>query len=175
MKFIDKFFRPYAEYCLRTSFSEEELREVFRKELPSENDLFALVKAQFKVGKITLFRKHDPLKLFVDGTTRNSLRGVISITCEKAGYESETILHITIAPSDLRFLVWGMLCFSVGISVCGGWFRVWPMLGALVMPLFLFMVLAVCRSVAQDEVPKIRQTFESTLRGLERQYQKDGV
>lgn len=175
MKFIDKFFRPYAEYCLRTSFSEEELREVFRKELPSENDLFALVKAQFKVGKITLFRKHDPLKLFVGATNRNSLRGEISIRCEKAEYGSETILHITIAPSDLRFLVWVMLCFSVGISICGGWFRVWPMLGALVMPLFLFMVLAICRFVAQDEVPKIRQTFETTLRGLERKYQKDGV
>ena len=27
MKLFDKYFQPYAEYCLRTTFSEEELKE----------------------------------------------------------------------------------------------------------------------------------------------------
>ena len=27
MKLFDKYFQPYAEYCLRTTFSEDELKE----------------------------------------------------------------------------------------------------------------------------------------------------
>jgi hypothetical protein len=35
MKLFDKYFQPYAEYCLRTTLSEEELKEALAKECPA--------------------------------------------------------------------------------------------------------------------------------------------
>lgn len=96
MKIFDKYFQPYAEYCLRTVFSEDELKAVFEKEFPAYNDLFPIIKNGGNANDFTFFRKQDLLQLHPGIKSRNSLRGGLLIQCEKSEYPSETILHITI-------------------------------------------------------------------------------
>ena len=177
MSVFGRFFKPYAEYCLRTAFSEDELKSVFRKELPSYNNLFAVFKAGFDREGVTFFRSRDPLKLHPGLGGRNSLRGEITIRCERSGHSPGTVLHITIAPPpDTGLLAWIMLCFSVALGIlalcAGAWQALFP---ALLMPGFLFMVLAFCRWSGENEVPKIRGAFESTLRKLEEKYRGEAV
>ena len=167
MKLFDKYFQPYAEYCLRTTFSEDELKTVFEKELPHVFS-FAAFKAGFEVNKFTFFRRSKPLHLHPNIAGRNSLRGEIAVKCEKADYSTDTILHITIAPQNMSWFCWIYLCFAVmgGILLLcvGRWQAVIP----LGMSVFLFVILALCRSAAENEVPQIRQDFEILLRTLER-------
>ena len=49
MKLFDKYFQPYAEYCLRTTFSEDELKETLAKECPATSDVLSwkAIKAAF--------------------------------------------------------------------------------------------------------------------------------
>ena len=35
MKLFDKYYRPYAEYCIRTTLSEDALKEALLNECPS--------------------------------------------------------------------------------------------------------------------------------------------
>ena len=169
MKLFDKYFQPYAEYCLRTTFSEDELKTVFEKELPHVFS-FAAFKAGFEANKFTFFRRSKPFYLHPGITGRNSLRGELAIQCEKPEYSPETILHITIAPQNISLFCWIYLCFAVmgGILLLcvGRWQAVIP----LGMSVFLFVILALCRSAAENEVPQIRQAFEETLRYFEEKY-----
>lgn len=169
MKLFDKYFQPYAEYCLRTTFSEDELKAVFEKELPHIFS-FAAFKAGFEANKFTFFRRSKPLHLHPGIAGRNSLRREIAVKCEKADYSTDTILHITIAPQNITLFCWIYLCFAVmmGVSLlCAGkWLAIIP----LGMSAFLFVFLAICRSVAENEVPQIRQAFEETLRHFEEKY-----
>ena len=169
MKIFDKYFKPYAEYCLRTTFSEDELKAVFEKELPHIFS-FAAFKAGFKANKFTFFRRSKPLRLHPGITGRNSLRGELAIQCEKADYSTDTILHITIAPQNISLFCWIYLCFAVMMGIlllCAG---KWQAIISFGLSAFLFVFLAICRSVAENEVPQIRQAFEETLRHFEEKY-----
>lgn len=175
MKFFDRFFVPYAEYCLRTTFSEEELKEVIAKEIPFHSDLSATFRAMFSGRRITFFRIRKPLVL-TPFQYNNSLQGAVFIECTRSEYSPETILHITIAPlkttwkwfSRFMFCFYGLLG---GLALYAG---VWQMLIPLaLMPGFLLMVLVWCRSMAEDEIPKIRQALELDLRNLEKKYRSD--
>ena len=169
MKIFDKYFQTYAEYCLRTTFSEDELKAVFEKELPHIFS-FAAFKAGFEANKFTFFRRSKPLHLHPGIAGRNSLRGEIAVKCEKADYSTDTILHITIAPQNITLFCWIYLCFAVMMGVlllCAGkWLAIIP----LGMSAFLFVFLAICRAVAENEVLSIRQAFEETLRNFEEKY-----
>ena len=169
MKLFDKYFQPYAEYCLRTTFSEEELKAVFEKELPHISS-FAAFKAGFEANKFTFSRRSKPLHLHPGIAGRNSLRGELAIQCEKAEYSTDTILHITIAPQNIRLFCWIYLCFAVMMGIlllCTG---TWQAVIPLGMSVFLFVILALCRSAAENEVPQIRQAFEETLQHFEEKY-----
>ncbi len=169
MKLFDKYFQPYAEYCLQTTFSEDELNAVFEKELPHIFS-FAAFKAGFEANKFIFFRRSKPFHLYPGISGRNSLRGELAIQCEKSEYSPETILHITIAPQNISLFCWIYLCFAVmgGILLLcvGTWQAVIP----LGMSVFLFVFLAICRSDAENEIPQIRQAFEITLHKLEEKY-----
>ena len=41
MKIFDKYFQPYTEYCLRTTLSEEELKEALAQECPATSDVLS--------------------------------------------------------------------------------------------------------------------------------------
>ena len=57
MKLFDKYFQPYAEYCLRTTLSEDELKETLAKECPATGDILSLkaFKAVIGLGKTVIF------------------------------------------------------------------------------------------------------------------------
>ena len=167
MKLFDKYFQPYAEYCLRTTFSEDELKTVFEKELPHVCS-FAAFKAGFEANKFTFFRRSKPFHLYPGITGRNSLRGEIAVKCEKSEYSPETILHITIAPQNISLFCWIYLCFAVMMGILLLCVGTWQAVIPLGMSVFLFVILALCRSAAENEVPQIRQDFEILLRTLEK-------
>ena len=177
MKFVDKYFVPYAEYTLRTMFSEEELKAAFEEEFPMEIDIFSKKTWKAIFGNQIVFRRNmrSPFILFPVMRQRNSARGKLFIRCEKAEYSTYTILHITIAPANTRWLVYSMLCFIIlwGIAaVCAKFW--WGLLISMVFVGGLFWVLECCRSMAADEVPKIRRAFEHTLQTMEHKYHTRG-
>ena len=162
------FFKPYAEYCLRTTLSEDELKTALKKELPGY--FIASVKAVFGKEKVPFCRTWKPLILCPVLRGRNSMRGVVSIQCRKAESGKETVLDITIAPEDGQLFAWlfllGCIAFLIAFIRAGSWLFAGP----LVMAGFLFVVLAVCRSFAESEVPEIQCVFETPLRQLEKKY-----
>ena len=174
MKIFDKYFAPYAEYCLRTTLSEEELKAAFENEFPMETDIFSKKAWKAIGGKQIMFRRNmrSPFILFpMVMHQRNSARGKLFIRCEKAEYSMYTILHITIAPANIKWLVYFMLCFIIlwgSAAVCAKFW--WGLLISMAFVGFLFFILECCRAMAADEIPKIRQAFEQTLRTIEEKY-----
>ena len=164
---FDRFFKPYAEYCLRTTLSEDELKTSLDKELPGY--FIASVKAVFGKEKVPFCRTWKPLMLCPVLRGRNSMRGVVSIQCRKAESGKATVLDITIAPRNDRWFAWGILGFCIisALIFCFGmWQGVFPLLGIG----FLFLNLSADRSFADSEIPVIEQTFADSLRKLEKKY-----
>ena len=96
MKLFDKYFQPYVEYCLRTTLSEDELKEALTQECPATSDVLSwkAIKAAMGLSKTIVFScdPDDPLHLHPLKTYRNTSRGDIFIRCEKAA-DGETIYH----------------------------------------------------------------------------------
>ena len=175
MKILERYVRPFAEYCVRTPLSEEELVRALQAELPAEGSLFSgkLWKAGFGFGDTFIRERKDPLILFpMLGGTRNSLRGKVHIRCEKAENTPGTLLHITLAPDRrLKWFSFAWLGFALlwGIgALCAGFW-----LALLVVPFamgFFFLISELSRSMAEGEVPRIRRNFEELLHALEEKY-----
>ena len=165
---FDRFFKPYAEYCLRTTLSEDELKNALEQEFSGY--FISSIKMLFSKEEVSFCRTWKPLTLGTVLRGRNSLRGVVSIRCKKAESGKETVLDITIAPEDGRLFAWlfllACIAFLIPFIRAGSWLFVGP----LIMAGFLFVVLAVCRSFAESEVPEIERAFENTLRQLEKKY-----
>ena len=162
------FFQPYAEYCLRTTLSEAELKAALEKELPGY--FIASVKAVFGKEKVPFCRTWKPLVLHPLLRGRNSLRGELHIKCRKAESGGETVLYITIAPQDTDLLVWIIFVFAIAMTVlflCAG---TWMAVGPLILIGFQFVILAMCRSIGESEIPAIQQAFANILLLLEKKY-----
>ena len=88
MKVFDKYFQPYAEYCIRTTFSEEELKEALAQECPATSDILSweTVKAAWGLSKTVVFScdPDDLLHLHPIKAYRNTSRGDLFIRCKKA-------------------------------------------------------------------------------------------
>jgi hypothetical protein len=174
VKIFEKYFVPYAEYSLRTTLSEEELKAAFKKEFPPVFS-FAAFKAGFEANKFTFFRRSKPFHLYPGIAGRNSFRGEIAIKCEKAEYSTDTILHITIAPQNTSLFCWIYICFAMIMGflfLCAGKLQG---LIPFVMIGGLFMGLALCRSAAENEIPEITKAFERALRNMEEKYYTEKV
>ena len=170
-----RFFKPYAEYCLRTTLSEDELKNALDKEFPRYGFLsgfktvMALAALEDK-AKVVFFKTCGPLTLHPVLRGRNSLRGEIHIKCRKAESGNEAVLDITIAPQDTGLLVWIIFIFAVAMTIlflCAG---TWKAVAPLILIGFQFVILAMCRSIGESEVPEIQRAFEKTLRQLEKKY-----
>ena len=172
MKIFDKYFLPYAEYCIRTPLSEDELKDVLKKACPATSDIFSwkAFKARIGLGKTVVFFRdpENPLHLTPFKFTRNTSRGDLFIQCEKAA-KGETILHIVIGPvGKYKYLLYAMCLFASAWGIAASFVIWWGIfLPVLFIGLF-FIVLECCRAAGIDEVPQIRQDFEVMLRTLER-------
>ena len=172
MKLFDKYFQPYAEYCIRTTFSEDELKEALAQECPATSDILSwkAIKAAIGLSKTTVFScdPDDPLHLHPIKAHRNTSRGDIFIQCEKAAGE-ETILHISIAQSGkYKWLLYAIGIFALFCGVAASFVIWWGIFLFVFFIGLVFIVLECCHAMAMDEVPQIRQDFEIMLRTLER-------
>ena len=165
-----RFFEPYAEYCLRTTLSEDELKNALDQEFSGY--FITSIEMIFSKEKVTFCRTWKPLTLCPVLRGRNSLRGDVSIQCRKAESSGETVLDITIAPEDGRLFAWLFLISCIAFAFLIAFMRAgsWLFVGPLVMAGFLFVVLAACRVFAESEVPEIQEAFEKNLRRLEKKY-----
>ena len=168
---FDRFFKPYAVYSLRTTLSEDELKDALEKEFLMYG-FFSATAAAFSEESVIFFKTARPLILKPVLCGRNNLRGVISIRYRKADSGKETVLDITIAPRNDRWLGWGISGFCV-VAVLIFCFGMWQGVFPLLMAGFLFLNLAVSRSIAENEIPVIRREFENTLRQLEKKYKSN--
>lgn len=176
MKFLERYVRPFAEYCIRTSLSEEELIRGLQAELPAQDAVFSgkLWKAFFGFCETFIIRERkDPLVLFpMLRGRRNLWRTWVHIRCEKTESSPGTLLHITLAPD--RRLKWfsfawlgGVLLWGIG-ALCARFWIALPVV-PFAMGLF-FLILEVWRSMAESEIPRIRRNFEELLHALEEKY-----
>ena len=176
MKFLERYVRPFAEYCVRTTLLEEELDRALRAELPAEDALFSgkFWKAFFGFCETFTWERKDPLILYpmLRGRGNNSWRCKVHIRCEKAENTPGTLLHITLAPDRrLKWFSFAWLGFALlwGIAaLCSG-----SRLALLAVPFamgFFFLISELCRSMAEGEVPRIRRNFEELLHALEEKY-----
>ena len=169
MKIFEKYFVPYVEYSLRTTLSEEELKAAFEKEFPPVFS-FAAFQAGFGTDKFSFTRGSKPFHLHPGTTGRNSFRGEIVIKCQKAEYSTDTILHITIAPQNMSLFCWIYVGFAMLMGIlllCAGKLQA---VVPLVMIAFMFLILHLCRSAAENEIPEISKAFEQALRTIEEKY-----
>ena len=114
MKFPERYVRPFAEYCVRTPLSEEELVRALLAELPSEDAVFSgkLWKAFFGFCETFIIRERkDPLVLFpMLRGRRNLWRTWVHIRCEKTESSPGTLLH----PTPEGFKLTHLFFFNVG-------------------------------------------------------------
>ena len=170
MKFFDRYCQPYAEYCARTTLSEEELKNAVKEECPAKWDVISwkVIKSSLWLSKEPVFscNPDDPLKLYPCRSGRNGLQGEISIQCEKCS--TGTILHIKIAPGKsvkTVAILWTGAALTGGIIVsCFIW---WGIFAALFYIGVFFIVAEFCRATAAEEVPKVRQGLTDLLRKIE--------
>ena len=172
MKLFDKYFQPYAEYCIRTTLSEDELKAALLKECTATGDILSwnAFRAVIGLDKTVVFscNPDNPLHLTPIKFSRNSSRGDLLIQCEKAA-NGETVLHIAIGPNGkYKYLAYAICVFASGWGIAASFIIWWGIfLPVLFIGLF-FIVLECCRSAAMDETNQIRQDFEVMLRALER-------
>ncbi len=174
LKIFDRYFQSYAEYCLRTTFTEEKLQEVLKKECPSTSHLLSwkAVKAAIGLSKTIVFARapDDPLQLRPLRMSRNTSRGELFIKCEKLS-ETATVLHISIAqPPSHKWLLYGIFIFAALWGVAAMSVVWWMIFFPLPFAGALFFVLEGCKAMAEDEVPRTRREFENMLRALEEKY-----
>ena len=178
------FFAPYAEYTLSTRLDEEALRAGLKRECGS---VFACWKRWFAAA-MNSGDAPDPIPLSLKRSgvclgwlrerkivlhpwcgRRNSLQGLIRITVEERGAEG-ALLHVVIAPSDLRwFLVlwFGFLAFfAVAATLAGKWLALAP---CVFMGAAACLILRLCRKMGEREIPRIQTALEALLRKLEKQ------
>jgi len=167
-----RFFKPYAEYCLRTTLSEDELKNALDKEFSEYDFISGISLSVFSNDdKVYFFKTARPLTLSPGLRGRNLLRGDVHIQCRKAEPGKETVLDITIAPKDKRLylLLYGCLLAVVILVAANLWWW-FGIVFALLGIGFLFLNLSASRSFADSEVPEIERAFENTLRQLEKKY-----
>lgn len=162
----------YAEYCIRTTFSEEELKKALAQECSATSDILSweTVKAALGLSKTVVFScdPDDLLHLHPIKAYRNTSRGDLFIRCEKAG-NGETILHISIAQSGkYKWLLYGIGILALLWGIAASFVIWWGIFLSVIFIGLFFIVLECCHAMALDEVPQIRQDFEILLRTLER-------
>ena len=172
MKLFDKYFQPYAEYCIRTTLSEDELKEALAQECPATSDILSwkAIKAAIGLSKTIVFScdPDDPLHLHPIKAYHNTFRGNLFIRCEKAAGD-ETILHISIAQSEkYKWLLYAICIFALFWGVAASFVIWWGILLSVVFIGLVFIVSECCHAITMDEIPQIRQDFEIMLRTLER-------
>ncbi len=177
--------KPYAEYCLRSPLSEEELRAGFRRECPSSFLSWKLIKASFSFQLCRLqpalaFRlkeKEDEIILEPIGNTRNSLRGIVHIRFQKDAHSSDTLLAITIAPIDQRLLhlIFISAFFLVGVTEVIALYTshihkellvILPCV-CLIGLLMYFVIFKIAKYAALQELPTIQEKLEHLLQTIE--------
>ena len=175
MKIFDRYFEPCGEFFLRTTLTEEELKNALVRECPGEwvFSSWRIFKSMLGFGGPVFGRVlGDPLTLFPVRQSRNSLRGQLRLECRKPPSGPGTVLHVVIAPAAaLKWFscIWCSfaLLWGVGASLLAVW---WGFLLSFVPIGFFFLFLGITRSSAAEEVPQTRSDFEAFLRGLERKY-----
>ena len=172
MKLFDRYFQSYEEYCIRTTFPEDELKEILKKECPAATAVFSwkVFKALTGLEKTVLFSRDpaDPFHLVSIKFLRNSAGGDLFIHAEKAT-DGETILHIVIGPDKkYKYSLYGMCIFAFVWGIAASFVVWWFIFVPIPFIGFLLIVMECCRAAAMDEATEIRQDFEVMLRALER-------
>lgn len=174
MKLFAKYFEPYAEYFIRTTFSEEKLKQVIVRECPATSEILSwkAIQAAFGLSKTIVFScaPDEPLHLHPLKPFRNTSRGDIFIRCHKES-GTETILHISIAQNPkYKWLLYSIGIFALMWGIAAAFVIWWGIFFAAFFIGSLFVVLECCHATAMDEVPQIRQALANTLRQWEKKY-----
>ena len=165
MSIFSAFFKPYAEYTVNTTLTEDELKAQIEKHLPEEK-FSATFKAMHNEDEVKLFRTAKPLVLQPYLYGRNTLRGIIYIECKNCETPAGNTLHITIAPRNASLFPWVIFSFSALLGIFMLLFKVWQAVIPFLFIGILFLMLRLSRTSAEREIPLIRCELENILNCL---------
>ena len=160
MSFFNAFFKPYAQYTINTTLTEDELKAQIEKHLPEEK-FSAACKAMQCEDKVTIFRTAKPLVLEPYLFGRNTLRGIIYIECENSDNPAGSTLHITIAPRNTSLFPWLLSTFAALLGIFMLLLRVWQAVIPFLFIGIIFLMLRLSRISAEREIPLIKRELEN--------------
>ena len=162
MSFFNAFFKPYAQYTINTTLTEDELKARIEKNLPEEK-VSTTFKAMQREDEVTLFRTAKPLVLQPYLYGNNTLRGIIHLQCNKSENPAENTLTITIAPRNASLFPWVIFSFSALLGIFMLLLKVWQAVIPFLFIGILFLMLRLSRTSAEREIPLIRYELENIL------------
>ena len=162
MSIFSTFFKPYAEYTVNTTLTEDELKARIEKNLPEEK-VSTTFKAMQREDEVTLFRTAKPLVLQPYLYGRNTLRGIIYIECKNCETPAGSTLHITIAPRNASLFPWVIFSFSALLGIFMLLLKVWQAVIPFLFIGILFLMLRLSRTSAEREIPLIQRELENIL------------
>jgi len=180
MKFFDWYFSPLAEYDLRLPYSEQKLRELLEKEcVPTHFKIWSWhdLKAQFRVIKANWCMTGFPLflikkrgdKIMLYPVGKNSIRSEVCLTSQLVADSVETTLHIVIkvqGSSCFLFILYTLLLLAtvwMCFLMCLKEMPILPIVFVILMIPYSFFVLKRIRSMAENDLPQIRESLERLL------------
>ena len=173
LDYLKRFFKPYLEYSLHTKLSREELIDGFRRKC-SEKQVYLTwrgIKADFPEEDFNVFRLgrlRPDIVLRPIGRGRNSARGELHCSIEPDDSKGGSTIHVVVKPVDMRcffYCIDAFLLLSAMSTLLAGHavFSLFP-LAFFVMSVLILML---CRTLAEAEVPRIQVAFERFVRHIE--------
>ena len=171
------YFSKYAEYTLRTSLSEKELRDALKRKCSPFS--FASIKEDWSnkikgpQGEILFrlpefFTSKNPAEIILcpDGPgLRHCMCGWLQITIMQAPDSADTILHITIRPPEdiiLFLFVWLAGCGAM-IYHAIRWHDMPMLFGGCGCLLAMFALLHGCHALGKRKIPQIQKAFSALI------------
>ena len=175
LNIFDKYYQNYAEYCIRTTLSPDELKAAIIRELPETEDLFSLRKLKAAFGSRTAVQfsrsAADPFKLKpiekIAGQKDNGLLGYVFIDFKTSVIANETVLQVTIKPEKNKAMCYALCIFALLFGGAASLFTLWGVVFSAVWIVMFFVVMECSRSVSEAKTDLTRRDFEKLLRHLE--------
>lgn len=162
MSFFNAFFKPYAQYTINTTLTEDELKAQIEKHLPEEK-FSATFKAMQNEDEVKLFRTAKPLVLQPYLYGRNTLRGIIYIEYKNCETPAGSTLHITIAPRNISLFLWIIFTFAALLGILMLLLKLWQAVIPFLFIGIIFLMLRLSRTYAEHEILLIRRELENIL------------
>jgi hypothetical protein len=165
MFFLKKFFKPYAEYCIRSEHDCAVLeRRMCKRSISWMNwrNFFWIPDNKEIRFVFKKYRNHIELHPVCGG--RNSARGILHVKMERDNGKNITLLHVEIKPDDGVYWFLNLWFAGVVAAMIVGLSGKFILSGvALLMLIFGYALVYYMRKIAEAEIEDIKKAFDNII------------